>query len=115
VLRRALGGDGRCGQTVRMATEVYIPTTVTFRGQRLAEVFAVTLYNPDSTDPAGAMTMHGPPSEGARGVLELVGTRDGKTWRVTLSEIEISRATAVGCEFTVFGTAVRVAEAAARG
>jgi len=92
-----------------MATEVYIPTTVTFDGRQLAEVFALTLYNPDSTDPAGALTTHEPPAEGARGALEVLGTRDGKTWSVSLSEIEISRRTAVGCEFTIFGTVTRTA------
>ncbi len=87
-----------------MTTEAYIPEEVTLAGRRIDEVFAVTLYDPDSDDPHGSMTTHNPLPEGQRaGPLIVVGTRDGKRWRVTLPEIEDYRSTAVGCEFTVFG------------
>ncbi len=91
-----------------MTTEAYIPAEVTFGEKRIAEVFAVTLYDPDSDDPHGSMTTHQPLEEGERGgPLVVLGTRDGQQWRVTLPEIEVVRATAVGCEFIVFGRAER--------
>jgi hypothetical protein len=90
-----------------MALEAYIPQEVTFAGQPVAAVFAVTLYNPDSDDPHGSLTTLNPPAEGTRGPLQLRGTRDGQAWQVELPEIEISRSTAVGCEFTIFGRAQR--------
>ncbi len=91
----------------RMATEAYIQPEVTFAGRTVGEVLAVTLYNADSDDPHGSMTTHQPLHEGERGPLVVVGTRDKKRWRVTLPEIEVSRASAVGCEFTVFGRVAR--------
>jgi hypothetical protein len=93
-----------------MTTEAYIPVEVTFAGRPIAEVFAVTLYDPDSDDPHGSMTTHQPLDEGERGgPLVVLGTRDGKEWRVTLPEIEIIRRTAVGCEFIVLGRITRAA------
>jgi hypothetical protein len=93
-----------------MITEAYIPAEVTFAGRRIHEVFAVTLYDPDSDDPHGALTTHQPLEEGERGgPLVVLGTRDGKQWRVTLPEIEVIRRTAVGCEFIVFGRITRAA------
>ncbi|HQL55139.1 MAG TPA: hypothetical protein PLQ87_10570 [Phycisphaerae bacterium] len=93
-----------------MATEAYIPSEVTFGEQRIADVIAVTLYNPDSDEPHGALTTHQPLAEGTRGgPLVIIGTRDGKTWRVTLPEIEVCRSTAVGCEYTIFGRVTRTA------
>jgi hypothetical protein len=86
-----------------MTTEAYIPSQVTFRDRRIEEVFAVTLYDPDSDDPHGAMTTHHPLAEGERGPLVVLGTRDGKQWRVTLPEIEVIRRTSVGCEFIIYG------------
>ena len=54
------------------------------------------------------MTTHHPLAEGERGgPLVVVGTRDGKRWRVTLPEIEVCRRAAVGCEFTIFGSVGR--------
>jgi hypothetical protein len=93
-----------------MTTEAYIPAEVTFGDRRIDEVFAVTLYDPDSDDPHGAMTTHQPPAEGERcGPLVVIGTRDNKRWQITLPEIEIIRRTAVGCEFIVFGRLTRTA------
>lgn len=90
-------------QTARMAAETYIPTEVTFAARPVQEVFAVTLHDPDSAAPHGALTTHHPPEEGARGALVITGRREGRTWRVTLPEIEIVRRTAVGCEYNIFG------------
>lgn len=91
-----------------MTTEAYIPSEVTLAGRRIDEVFAVTLYDPDSDAPHGAITTHAPLAEGERGgPLVVVGTREGKHWRVTLPEIEVCRRTAVGCEFTIFGRVER--------
>ena len=92
-----------------MTTEAYIPTEVLFGERRIEDVFAVTLYDPDSDDAHGALTTHHPLAEGERGPLVVVGTRDGKTWRVTLAEIEVYRSTAVGCEFTIAGGVKRAA------
>jgi hypothetical protein len=93
-----------------MTTEAYIPAEVTFGERRIDEVFAVTLYDPDSDDPHGALTTHQSPAEGERGgPLVVVGTRDNKRWQITLPEIEIIRRTAVGCEFIVFGRLTRTA------
>lgn len=87
-----------------MANEAYIPVEVTYGERRIDEVFAVTLHDPDSDTPHGAMTTHYPLPEDERGgPLVIVGTRAGKTWRVTLPEIEVVRRTAVGCEFNIFG------------
>jgi len=91
-----------------MTLETYIPEEVSFAGEAVAGVFAVTLYDPDSESPHGALTTHQPLTEGTRGgPLMVVGMRDQKRWRVTLGEIEVCRTTAVGCEFTVFGRVVR--------
>lgn len=84
-----------------MASETYIPTEVTFAGQPLDEVFALTLYNADGDDAHGSMTTSAPPAEAQRGPLAVTGMRDGKQWRLMLPEIEIYHATALGCEFTV--------------
>ena len=91
-----------------MTTEAYIPSEVTFAGRRVDEVFAVTLYDPDSDAPHGAMTTHQPLADGERGgPLVVVGNRGGQRWRVTLREIVVCRRTAVGCEFTIFGRVER--------
>ncbi len=91
-----------------MTTEAYIPSEVTYGGQPVQEVFAVTLHDPDSDCPHGSMTTHNPLGEGERaGPLVVTGTRDGRRWRVTLPEIEVCRRTAVGCEFTIFGRVQR--------
>lgn len=93
-----------------MTTEAYIPAEVTFAGRRIDEVFAVTLHDPDSDDPHGSLTTHNPLHEGERGgPLVVLGTRDGRQWRITLPEIEVVRRTAVGCEFIVYGRITRSA------
>ncbi len=99
----------RGGENGGMTTEAYIPEEVTFAGRRIDEVFAVTLYDPDSDDPHGSLTTHNPLAEGERGALVVTATRGGKRWRITLPEVEVSRSTAVGCEFTVFGRLAREA------
>lgn len=85
-----------------MTTEAYIPADVTFAGRPVADVYALTLHDPDSDTPHGALTTHNPLPEGARGALVVIGSRDGKRWHVHLAEIEVYRQTAVGCEFNVF-------------
>ncbi len=95
---------------MRMTTEAYIPSEVTYAGQQISDVFAVTLYDPDGEAPHGAITTHSPLADGQRGgPLVIVGARDGRRWRVTLPEIEVCRSTAVGCEFTIFGKVERTA------
>lgn len=89
------------------ALETYLPHTVTLANQPIADTFALTLHNPDSHDPYGSLTTHHPPSEGTHGALEVVGLRDGQTWRVVADEVEVYRSTAAGCEFTIFGTVRR--------
>ncbi len=87
-----------------MTTEAYLPTSVLFGARPIAEVFAATLYDPDSDDPHGALTTHNPLPAGTRGGPLLVeGTRGGKRWRLTLPEIEVCRSSAVGFEFVIFG------------
>ena len=91
-----------------MTTEAYIPSEVRYGEKLIEEVFAVTLYDPDSDDPHGSMTTHQPLREGERGgPLTVIGTRDGKRWQITLPEIEVIRRTAVGCEFIVYGRLTR--------
>jgi hypothetical protein len=90
-----------------MATEAYIQPEVTFAGRVLGEVFAVTLYDPDSDDARGSLTTHQPLKEGERGELIIVGLHAKKRWKVTLPEVEVSRSSAVGCEFTIFGRIMR--------
>ena len=97
----------RLRHTASVTTEAYIPSEVTFGGRRVVEVFAVTLYDPDSDDPHGSMTTHYPLAEGERGPLVVLGMRDGKQWRVTLPEIEVIRQTAIGCEFILYGRIAR--------
>jgi hypothetical protein len=93
-----------------MTAEAYIPAEVTFAGRPIAEVIAVTLYDPDSDDPHGALTTPHPLAAGERaGPLIVLGTRDGKQWRITLPEIEVIRQTAIGCEFIVYGQITRTA------
>ena len=92
---------------MEMTTEAYIPRQVTFDGRPVAEVFALTLHDPDSDTPHGALTTHNPLSEGARGPLVVIGTREGSDWRVQLPEIEVYRQTAVGCEFNIFAPVMR--------
>ncbi len=87
-----------------MTTEAYIPTSVLFAGRPIGEVFALTLHDPDSDDPHGALTTHNPLSAGERGgPLVVEATRGGKRWRLTLPEIEGCRSSAVGFEFVLFG------------
>ncbi len=86
-----------------MSLELYIPGAVLFAGRAIADPVAVTLYDPDSDDPHGSLTAGAPPAAGERGPLVVHGIRDGSEWEVRLDEIEISRSTAVGCEFTIFG------------
>ena len=94
-----------------MTTEAYIPREVSYHGPDLGEVVVVTLYDPDSDAPHGAITSHQPLRAGERGgPLVVVGTRDKRTWRITLPEIEVCRATAVGFEFLIFGRVMREAE-----
>ncbi len=91
-----------------MTTEAYIPTSVTLAGRPIADVFAVTLYDPDSDDPHGSLTTHNPLPAGQRGgPLIVEGTRGGQRWRITLPEIEVCRRTAVGFEYLVFGRVAR--------
>jgi len=90
-----------------MATEAYTEVEATFGDVPIHDVFVLTLYNPDSDDPHGALTTHQPLPEGARGPLIVSGRRDGKRWRVMLPEIEVYRSSAVGCEFTIFGAVKR--------
>jgi hypothetical protein len=91
-----------------MTTEAYIPSAVTYGGRRLDSVVVVTLYDPDSDDPHGAVTTPAPLAAGDRGgPLVVIGTRDQHTWRLTLPEIEVCRSTAVGFEFVVFGRVQR--------
>ncbi len=91
-----------------MTTEAYIPTAITFAGRPIADVFAVTLYDPDSDDPHGALTTHNPLPAGQRGgPLVIDATRGGQVWRITLPEIEVVRSTAVGFEFLIFGRVQR--------
>ena len=91
-----------------MTTEAYIPTAVTFDGRALDDTLAATLYDPDGDDPHGALTTHHPLATGTRGgQLVIVGTRDKKSWRVTLPEIEVYRTTAVGFEFLIVGRIAR--------
>jgi hypothetical protein len=42
----------------------------------------------------------------------LVGTREGRAWRVEIEEIEVCRRSPVGCEFTIFGAVRRTSIAA---
>jgi hypothetical protein len=92
-----------------MATEAYIPQDVQLAGEPISETFALTLHDPDSDTPHGTLTTHQPPAEGTRrGPLVVRGTRDGQAWRVTLPEIEVYRASSVGCEFNVYGRIERV-------
>lgn len=100
-------GAGHAAILRGMTTEAYIPTEVTFDGRAVGEVFALTLHDPDSDSPHGALTTHQPLAEGARGALIVIGTRDGGMWRITLDEIEVCRQTAVGCEFTIFSGTTR--------
>jgi len=87
-----------------MTLETYIPDRITYAGQPLATVFAAVLYDPDSDTPHGAITTHDPLPEGERGgPLRIDGTRDGRTWRVTMPQIEVVRSTAVGFEFNIYG------------
>jgi len=102
-----LPDPSRRPRLLRMATEAYTEVEATFGGTPIPDVFAVTLHNPDSDDPHGALTTHQPLPEGARGPLIVTGRRDGKRWQVILPEIEVYRSTAVGCEFTIFGPARR--------
>jgi hypothetical protein len=90
-----------------VTTEAYIPSDVRFAGRSVEEMFALTLHDPDGEAPHGSLTTHHPLREAQRGALEVIGRRDGKTWRVTLDEIEVCRATPVGCEFTIFGSVKR--------
>lgn len=84
--------------------ETYIPERVTCAGRPIDETFAVVLYDADSDTPHGAMTTHAPPAENTRdGPLEVVGTREGRRWRVRIDQIEVVRSTSVGFEFNIFG------------
>ena len=93
-----------------MTTEAYIQTSVTYAGRALADVFAVTLYDPDSDDPHGALTTHNPLPAGERGGPVVIdATRNGRSWRITLPQIEVVRSTPVGFEFIIFGQVLRAA------
>lgn len=88
--------------------EAYVPSEITLAGEPLAGVRVVTLYDPDSDTPHGAITMSDPPAEGERaGPLILQGTREHSTWRVEIAEIEVYQRSAVGCEFNAFATPQR--------
>jgi hypothetical protein len=87
-----------------MATDAYVPTEVTFRGQVIDEAVIVTFYDADSDAPHGSLTTPKPLPVGERGgPLVVVGSRDKKQWRVTVPAIEVRNRTAVGFEYTIVG------------
>ncbi|MBN2445832.1 MAG: hypothetical protein JXO22_03860 [Phycisphaerae bacterium] len=91
-----------------MPLEAYVPSEISLAGQPLDEISVLTLYDPDSDEPHGALTGPGAPEDGHRaGPLTLVGVREGAQWRVELDEIEVCHRTPVGCEFTIFGSVRR--------
>ena len=86
-----------------MPLEAYVPSEVWLGGEPLADVMVVTLHDPDSDAPHGTLTAARPPAVGTRAALRLVGRREGRVFAVEVDEIEVCQASAVGCEFTVFG------------
>ena len=91
-----------------MPLEAYVLSEISLAGEALDEISVLTLYDPDSDEPHGAMTGKGVPDNGRRGgPLTLIGVREGAQWCVELAEIEVCHRTPVGCEFTIFGSVRR--------
>lgn len=91
-----------------MAIETYIPTEVTYADAAVDGAVALTLYDPDTDRPHGALTTRNPLPAGARGgPLVVRGRRGGRRWLLRLAEVEVVSRTALGCEFRVHGGIVR--------
>ena len=87
-----------------MAIEVYIPLEVAFQGQAVDDAAVLTLYDPDNDEPRGALTGPNPlPADSDGGPLEVRGTREGKTWSVTIGRLAVTNRSAMGCEFRIIG------------
>jgi hypothetical protein len=93
-----------------MTLEAYIPSEATFAGATIADPVLVTLHDLDGESPHGSMTTRNALPTGERGgPLVFVGTREGKTWRVTLAEIEVRNRSALGFEYGIVGPVRREA------
>ncbi len=90
-----------------MALESYIPSSVELEDGAVTDVMVITLYQPDTDKARGSLTGAHPIEAGRSGRMVFVGTRDGKEWRVTLPQIEVSNKTALGCEYSIRGPVER--------
>jgi len=91
-----------------MAVEAYVLREARFNGVSVNRPFVLTLFDPDSAEPTGALTAEHPFAPGQSGSLEATGARDGAVWQIRLSRVRITRATPVGCEFEVLGPVEKV-------
>lgn len=90
-----------------MAVRAYVPSEVRLVDRPIRGTRLITLYDPDSDGPSGSMTTSEPLETGLRaGPLVFVGRRDGKQWRVTLPEIDVRNASALGFEYRINGPIV---------
>ncbi len=87
-----------------MSVKAYIPSTVRFGDRTINGTRIITLYDPDGDKPNGSMTTSEPLQHGVRGgPLVFQGTRDGKSWEITLPEIAVNNKTAMGFEYDIVG------------
>lgn len=90
-----------------MAIEAYVPTEAIFSGRVLQQPSLVVLYDLDSAHPVGSVTVSGGPSAGEEGSLTVIGTRDGRQWRVELQRVVIRRTNPAGFECDIHGPVQR--------
>ncbi len=90
-----------------MSVQAYVPSEVQFDGAPINGTRLITLYHVETDDRHGSMTTSEPLKTGVRaGPLVFVGRRDGKQWRVTLPEIDVRNASALGFEYRINGPIV---------
>jgi len=88
-----------------MSQMAFLIQQATFNAQRLTRPFVLTLYGEPEKARKASLTVEHPFSPGQAGSLEVLGARDGVLWRITLPQVRISEAAAVGCEFDLLAPA----------
>ena len=85
-----------------MSVQAYVPSEVQFDGAPINGTRLITLYHVETDDRHGSVTTSEPLAAGTQGgPLEFVGSRDGKTWRVSIPRISVRNKSAMGFEYDI--------------
>ena len=82
-----------------MPATTYVVREAKFNGQTLARPFTFTLHGDPAEATRASLIAEHPFCEGQSGSLEIVGTRDATIWRIRLSQVRVTGATATASDF----------------